>query len=86
MMLSCNQAARLISESLDRRLTAGERLRLKLHLAMCKLCLSYSRALHRVRDILAGPFEDEPGDAPARLSDDARMRIAEMVDKADRNN
>lgn len=84
MMISCNQAARLISDSLERRLSIGERLQLKVHLAMCKLCLSYSRALHRVKEILTEPFEDEPEDLPTRLSDDARSRIVAVLEKADR--
>ncbi len=37
-MLNCEEASRLLSESQDRALSSGERLRLRFHLAMCKPC------------------------------------------------
>jgi len=37
-MLKCEEAARLISDSLDRQLTFKERLRLRTHLLMCRMC------------------------------------------------
>lgn len=38
MMLSCRQVSDLLSDRLDRRLRPMERLRLRMHLAMCKAC------------------------------------------------
>ncbi len=37
-MLTCRQVSDLLSEGLDRRLRPMERLRLRVHLAMCKGC------------------------------------------------
>jgi len=38
MKLTCKEAARLISEGLDRDLSVADRARLQLHLAVCKAC------------------------------------------------
>lgn len=38
MMLSCKETARLLSQGEDRGLAFGERIALRLHLAVCKGC------------------------------------------------
>lgn len=38
MKLTCKEAARLISEGLDRNLSASERTSLRVHVAICKAC------------------------------------------------
>ena len=76
MMISCRQAAELASRVLDRRLSLGERLRLRLHLALCRSCARYQsqlRFLRRAMTRLARrPAESQPG---PRLPEDARERI-----------
>ena len=37
-MFNCREVTRLVSESLDRNMTLGERIGIKMHLWMCKLC------------------------------------------------
>ncbi len=49
MMLSCNEASRIVSEGMDRRLSAGERLRLHAHLVICRGCRAVSRRLAFLR-------------------------------------
>ena len=41
MILSCREVTRLVSQGLDRRLGVGERLRLRLHLAICDGCRNF---------------------------------------------
>ena len=38
MMLSCKETSRLLSEGEDRKLAFGERVMLRVHLAICKGC------------------------------------------------
>jgi predicted anti-sigma-YlaC factor YlaD len=38
VLLNCREATRLISDRLDRNLTATERVTLRLHLAICRAC------------------------------------------------
>lgn len=41
-MFNCKAASRLLSQANDRRLTFGERLRLKFHLLICRSCRHFS--------------------------------------------
>jgi hypothetical protein len=41
MMLSCKEASRLVSQGLDRNLGFGERVALRLHLAICDGCSNF---------------------------------------------
>lgn len=43
MMLSCKEASRLVSQGLDRRLGFGERLALRVHLAICDGCNNFRK-------------------------------------------
>lgn len=49
MKLTCKEAARLISEGLDRKLSVAERTRLQLHVAVCKACERVTRQLEFLR-------------------------------------
>ena len=63
-MISCKKATHLLSERQDRTLDFGERVALRLHLAICEGCSAVSRQfefLHRaMRRLSAG----EPGERP----------------------
>lgn len=48
-MLSCKDATRRMSEAEDRELEFGERLELRLHLAMCSGCRNYGEHLKVLR-------------------------------------
>lgn len=43
MILSCMEATRLVSQGLDRRLGFGERVALRVHLAICDGCTSFKK-------------------------------------------
>jgi hypothetical protein len=43
MMLSCQETSRLISQGLDRRLGFGERVALRVHLAICNGCRNFKK-------------------------------------------
>jgi predicted anti-sigma-YlaC factor YlaD len=63
MMLTCKEAARLISEGLDRDLAVADRARLRVHLALCTACTRVTRQfdfLRRAARAYPGP-DDEPG-------------------------
>lgn len=40
-MLTCQEVTRLLSESQDRKLSVPEKLKLEMHLAMCRGCKAY---------------------------------------------
>ena len=75
-MLTCREATRLVSDGLDRSLPAATRLRLGLHLLLCRSCLRFRRAARWLHGILVSPPADV-GLPPA-----ARERIRRALDRA----
>ena len=49
MKLSCKEAARLLSQDLDRKLGFGERVALRLHLAICDGCANFRKQIQFLR-------------------------------------
>jgi len=81
MMMSCKDVSVLVSASLDRRLSAWERLKVRTHLLICKGCTNFSRqmsVLHAATQRLA-EGEEMDGLAWARLPDDAHARIRDTL-------
>ena len=62
MKLTCKEAARLISEGLDRDLGPSERAALRLHVAVCRACERVTRQfefLRRAARDYPGPDEEQ---------------------------
>ena len=49
MMLSCKEASRLVSRGLDRKLGFGERIALRVHLAICDGCTNFKKQMDFLR-------------------------------------
>lgn len=62
--LTCRDAARLLLEGEDRPLATTERLKLRLHLAMCQGCTRFGQQVQLMRGALDGwrryAAEDDP--------------------------
>ena len=52
LKITCKEAARLLSQSMDARLPLWQRVRLRLHLAICDACTNFSRQLRLLRRAL----------------------------------
>lgn len=48
-MLNCKEATHLLSEAQDRKLPAATRLRLEMHLLLCKGCTNFKRQMDFLR-------------------------------------
>lgn len=79
-MLSCQEVSRLVSQSMDGRLTWWQRLRFGLHLLMCSVC---NRFRSQSTFLRAAAHEyslrTETPTAPA-LSDEARERLKRALE------
>ena len=53
MILSCKEASRLVSQGLDRKLGFGERVALRVHLAICDGCTNFKDQVERLRAAIA---------------------------------
>jgi putative zinc finger protein len=49
MKINCKEASRLISQSMDERLSFGQRLRLRLHLLLCDACRNFKSNMQLLR-------------------------------------
>ena len=49
MMPTCKEVSRLVSQGLDRRLGFVERLRLRVHLAICDGCTNFKKQVEFLR-------------------------------------
>jgi hypothetical protein len=82
-MFSCRQAARLLSESYDRKLTFWERMRLRFHLVICWFCRGFARDLHlfeaAVR-IYSQKIDSDTVAPQATLQPEARDRILRAME------
>ena len=58
--LKCREAARLASQRLDRPLSFGERVSLRVHLAICDGCTNFSKQVAFLRTAIARLGSREP--------------------------
>ncbi len=65
-MLSCKEATRLVSEGLDRELPFWRRMRLRLHVVMCRGCSRYTRQITALNRLISDHYGDDP---PAEVSE-----------------
>ena len=87
-MMSCQEAARLISEEKDHPLSLGQKLGLKMHLSMCALCRGYKKNLEmlsliaaRAGDAVMSAFGRTDGELA--LSTASKQRIKDELNKFD---
>ena len=60
MMLSCKQVSRLVSQGLDRELGFADRVRLRVHLAICDGCTNFSKQIAFLREAMAKLADQSP--------------------------
>lgn len=82
-MLTCEEAVRLLSESLDRGLPLSRRLALRMHLLMCKYCSRFRRQALFLRETvrrLRNQIEQEDIQTPRTLPPETRRRIKRRLE------
>ena len=88
LSLTCKRAAALLSASMERAPTLGERLLLRLHLRACAACARYKAQLQLLRRVLrqrARRIEERPAPGAPALTSDARARLKRGLRDADRD-
>lgn len=65
----------LVTQSMDRRLSWGERLGMRIHLTVCENCSRFVKQMRLIRELLGKEDQEmQPG-----LSDESRERIARKL-------
>ena len=62
--LTCREVARLVLEGEDRALSAGERLRVRLHMLICAACPRFARQVRLMRRAMGRWKGYAEGDGP----------------------
>lgn len=78
-MLSCKQASKLLSQSLDRKLSWKERLALRFHLLICDVCTRFAKQLKVMQKAMQDWVSASEEDESIQLSQAAKVRIAEKI-------
>jgi hypothetical protein len=85
LALSCREASRLISESLDRKLTRRERWSLRIHTLLCRICRRFARQMDMIREAVANmpnALREKWTDNTARLPAARRAQIKRLLAEA----
>lgn len=78
-MLTCKDASRLISKSLDRPLSWSDRIKLKFHLFICDACNRFNSQLNQLRIAVKRMRHEAENDDSIQLPLEAKARIAKQV-------
>ena len=81
-MLSCKQASFLITQSLMRKLTFTERMSLRVHTLICKLCSRFQQQMIHLHATFKQIRQQYEQDASIHLPDEARSRIQQSLFKS----
>ncbi|GJL78784.1 MAG: hypothetical protein NPINA01_17730 [Nitrospinaceae bacterium] len=79
----CQNTAKLVSESMDHRISITKRWRIKFHLALCKYCrqIKYQEQLQTIRSLAKGLKEkDLEIDDDTQLKTSSKERMKRLVD------
>lgn len=79
LMLSCQSASRLVSQSLDRPLNWQEKLALRFHLAMCRNCRRFAKQLKLLQGAVKAMMLRIEGDTSIALNPEAKARITHII-------
>jgi hypothetical protein len=77
-MITCEEATRLMSESLDRKLPVGKRIGLRMHLLMCRLCPRFWRQLFLLKNASDVYKKEMEEDTSISLSAETREKIKNL--------
>ncbi len=78
--ISCKDTSPLISEMMDHSLPLSRRLRVKVHLAMCKVCQIYQKQLKMLRTMAKRiSEEDSPAYSKISLTEECKEKIKEAL-------
>ena len=83
-MMNCKEVSRLMSEMKDHEITWRQRMALRFHLMMCRMCRVYNRQLEMLSRIArqAGDLVMNRGVSEATLPDESKQRIKDTLSKS----
>jgi len=77
LTLKCEESSRIVSESMDRELTAVERWAVRMHVIGCWSCRRFGQQIRQLREAMKRHPDRTASEA--RLSPEAMKRIEEAI-------
>jgi len=78
--LTCKDTSPLISEMMDHKVSLIKRLKIKIHLSLCAVCLYYKKQLEVIRDLSKNlGREDFPANTDENLPEETKQKIKKMI-------
>ncbi len=78
--ITCKDTSPLISEMMDHSLPLGRKLRVRVHLGMCKVCQIYQKQLKLLRTLAKKiSEEDNPSYSKVSLTEECKERMKEAL-------
>lgn len=74
-IVPCQEATRLASLAMERRLSFKETIDLKLHLAVCSLCIEFSKQINGLRRILRNYQPQKEKSLPQKVKDQIKQSL-----------
>ncbi len=84
--LSCRSACELCSAQMDRPLSTSEKIRLRMHLAMCGICRHLPAQFQGLRKLVKAACQnekDEEHQTPDTLPEETKVRIHDHLKNPD---
>jgi len=79
-MMDCKQASKVISQSLDRKLTLRERIALKLHLFICDACKHFNHQLLTLRTSFKHLSASVENDTLIQMPSETKKRLMQSIE------
>ncbi len=80
----CKEIVKIITASMDEKLSWREWIKMKIHLLSCDPCVNFLKQLKFIRTVLRHSDEKlVEEDLSVKLSDDARSRLKKALESAD---
>lgn len=80
-MFNCKDISRLVSESMDRRLSWRQRLGIRFHLLMCRYCTRYQKQLLLLRRLLRQQAQPDQDTSLPTLDEAGKDRLRKIIDQ-----
>jgi len=82
LIFNCQRVARLVSESMDHKLSPGRRLGMRFHLLMCRHCARYQKQLLFIRGLFSSQHSLK-GDSPTVTMDkSSKKRLRQILSRS----
>jgi len=84
-IFNCQHVARLVSESMDHKLSPGRRLGVRFHLLMCNHCARYKKQLNFIRRVIGNQPSLKNYSPPLTMDENAKERLRQIISKSNQN-